>query len=113
MPSLQRFTQLSVPRQVLVRLFQSVNFGRIVGVVIGNGDPVFHPEPTVLLDMNLDIEEGKRPETDLADFVLRDEVRRLMASLDCLTNGRIEGIEIRSGIPRRVVFERRLTEVQS
>jgi hypothetical protein len=28
-------------------------------------------------------------------------------------NGRIDRIEVRSGIPRRVVVERRLTEAQS
>jgi len=80
-------------------------------VPIENGDPVFHPEPTVLLDVKLDVDEGERQEADLPDFALRVEVRRLMARLDQLKNGRIERIEVRSGIPRRVVIERRLTEV--
>ena len=110
MGALERFSQLSAPRRALVRLFQSVNFGHILGVTIQNGDPVFHPEPTVLLDVKLDVDEGQRPETDLPDFALRDELRRLMARLDQLKNGRIERIEVRSGIPRRVVIERRLTE---
>jgi len=111
MAALQRFTQLSAPRQALVRLFQSVNFGHILNVAIENGDPVFHPEPSVMLDVKLDADEGERQESDLPDFALRDEVRRLMARLDQLKNGRIERIEVRSGIPRRVVIERRLTEV--
>jgi hypothetical protein len=37
-------------------------------------------------------------------------VRRLMARLDQLQNGRIERIEVRSGIPRRIVIERSLRE---
>ena len=110
MAALERFTQLSTPRQVLVRLFQSVNFGQILGVAIQNGDPVFYPEPTVLVDVKLDADEGERQEADLPDFALRDEVRRLMARLDELKNGRIERIEVRSGIPRRVIIQRRLTE---
>lgn len=110
MAALERFTQLSAPRQALVRLFQSVNFGLILGIAIKGGDPLFHPEPTVLLDVKLDADEGQRQEANLPDFALRDEVRRLMARLDQLKNGRIERIEIRSGIPRRVVIERRLTE---
>jgi hypothetical protein len=111
MAALERFTQLSAPRQALVRLFQSVNFGHILNVAVENGDPVFHPEPSVMLDVKLDADEGERQEADLPDFALRDEVRRLMARLDQLKTGRIERIEVRSGIPRRVVIERRLTEV--
>lgn len=110
MAALERFTQLSAPRQALVRLFQSVNFGHILNVAIENGDPVYHPEPSVMLDVKLDADECERQEADLPDFALRDEVRRLMARLDQLKNGRIERIEVRSGIPRRVVIERRLTE---
>ena len=112
MVPLERFTQLSAPRQALVRLFQSVNFGQILNVAIENGDPVFHPEPSVLLDVKLDADEGERQEADLPDFALRDEVRRLMTRLDQLNYGRIERIEVRSGVPRRVVIERRLTEAR-
>ena len=110
MAALDRLTQLSAPRQAVVRLFQSVNFGQIIGLAIRNGDPVFHPEPTVLLDVKLDADEGERQEADLADFTLRDEVRRLLAHLDQLQNGTVERIEVRSGVPRRVIIERRLTE---
>ncbi|MBZ5622138.1 MAG: hypothetical protein LAQ69_25930 [Acidobacteriia bacterium] len=110
MVALDRLAQLSAPRQALVRLFQSVNFGQIIGLTIRDGDPVFHPEPTVLLDVKLDADEGERPEADLADFMLRGEVRRLFAHLDQLQNGTVERIEVRSGVPRRVIIERRLTE---
>jgi len=106
-----RFSQLSAPRQALVRLFQSINFGQVLGIVVQNGDPVFHPEPTVLLDVKLDADEGIRQEADLPDFALRDEVRRLMSRLEGIKQGRIERIEVRAGIPRRVVIERRMTEV--
>jgi hypothetical protein len=106
---LKRFSQLSTPRQALVRLFQSVNYGEILGVAIQNGDPIFHPEPTVLVDVKLDAEEADRPEEGLQDFELRDEVRRLLAHLDKLKSGKIERIEVRAGIPRRFTIERSLT----
>src|ERR1035438_3730479 len=112
MAALDRLTQLSAPRQALVRLFQSVNFGQIIGLAIENGDPVFHPEPTVLLDVKLDADEGERQEADLPDFALRAEVGRLVSRLPQPKNGRIERIEVRSGVPRRVVIERRLTEAR-
>jgi|HubBroStandDraft_1064217.scaffolds.fasta_scaffold2171901_1 hypothetical protein len=61
MAAFERFSQLWAPRQALVRLFQSVNSGLILGVTIHNGDPVFHPvfhpEPTLFLDVKLDADE--------------------------------------------------------
>ena len=105
----KRFVQLSASRQALVRLFQSVNYGEIQGVVIQNGDPVFHPKPTVLVDVKLDADEGSRPEEGLQDFELRHEVCRLLAHLDELKSGKIERIEVRAGIPRRFTIERHLT----
>ena len=110
MPTFLRLSQLSAPRQALVRLFQSVNFGQILALTIQDGDPVFHPEPMVLMDVKLDAEEGERQELELSDFALRDEVRRLMGHLDELKNGRIERIEVRHGVPWRLTVERRLTE---
>ena len=43
-------------------------------------------------------------------FALRDKVRRLSAHLNQLQNRTVERIEVRSGVPRRVIIERRLTE---
>ena len=106
----ERFSQLSVSRQALVRLFQAINFGELLGVAIKNGDPIFQPQPTALVDVKLDADEGPRPETALADFELRDEVRRLMTRLTELQNGTIVRIEIRAGIPRRLTIERQMAE---
>lgn len=104
------FTQLSAARQILVRLFQSLNFGHIQDLHIRSADPIFDPPPTVFADVKLDSEECQRAEAALPDFTLRDEVCRLLYQLDQLQNGTIERIEVRSGLPRRVVIERRLTE---
>ena len=110
MPNVLRFSQLSAPRQALVRLCQSTNYGCVRRLRVKDSDPVFDPLLQVLVDVKLDADEGPRLEVDLSDFVLRDEVCRLMARLDELGNGMIESIEVRAGIPRRAVIERRLTE---
>ncbi|MBI3681128.1 MAG: hypothetical protein HY235_12120 [Acidobacteria bacterium] len=107
-----RFSDLCAPRQALVRLLQTVNYGQVRGLVVRAGQPVFHPEPTVLMDVRLDSDESARPEIELADFVLRHEVRRLMAQFDQLKEGVVERIEVRAGIPRRVLIEANLTEVR-
>jgi len=106
-----RLAQLSAPRRALVRLFQSINFGQVMGVVIENGEPIFQPPPTVLYDLKLDSEESTRPEAALDDFALRAEVRKLMKYLDTLQDGKLARIEVRSGIPRRVLIERSLTTI--
>lgn len=105
-PSLRRFSQLSVPRQALVRLCQSTNYGLIRNLQVRDSEPIFSPPPVVAVDVKLDADEGLRAEVDLPDFELCDEVWRLMARLDDLKNATIERIEVRAGIPRRIVFER-------
>ena len=99
-----RFAQLSGSRQTLVRLCQVVNYGYIQELNVRNSDPVFDPPPLVLLDVKLDSDNGPRPEADLPDFELRHEFCRLMIQFDELNNARIERIEVRAGIPRRVLF---------
>src|ERR1039458_8503432 len=99
-----RFSQLSASRRVLVRLCQDINFGQIQELHVRNSDPVWDPAPTVLSEIKLDTEDTPRPESELPDFKLSSEIRRLMCRLDQLENGRIERIEVREGIPRRLVL---------
>jgi hypothetical protein len=53
-------------------------------------------------DVKLDADEGARPELSLADFVVSDEVMRLMSLLDRMKCGTIRRVEVRSGVPRRI-----------
>jgi hypothetical protein len=99
-----RFSQLSEARQTLVRLCQAINYGYIQGLDVRDSDPVFDQPPLAFMDLKLDADEGQRPEADLPDFELRYELCRLLVRLDELKNGRIERIEVRSGIPRRLLF---------
>jgi hypothetical protein len=109
----QRFADLTPSRQALVRLCQEINYGQILNLEIRDSDPILGSPPVVLFDVKLDADDGNRQEADLPDFALRDEVRRLMARLDELKDGRIERIEVRAGIPRRILIERRITESPS
>lgn len=112
MTQVTRFSQLSAPRQALVRLLQSINFGHIEGLEVRCGEPVFSPAPTVLVEVKLDSESESRREANLADFELRAEVTRLMQQLDSLGDGAIDRIDVRYGVPRRVVIERPIREVR-
>jgi hypothetical protein len=81
-----------------------VNFGEIRNLLVRDSQPV-PDSSTVLVDEKLDGDHGARGETALADFALCDEVKRLLFRLDEIGNGRIDQIEVRAGIPRRVRFE--------
>ena len=106
-PALPGFRDLSEPRQALVRLFQTINFGHLDGLEVREGEPLFNPAPAVFIELKLDGEAAPRGECDLTGFDLRAEVIRFLAELDRLGNGTIERIDIRYGIPRRMVFEAR------
>jgi hypothetical protein len=98
-----RFSHLSASRQVLVRLCQDVNFGQILDLLVRNAEPIWDPGPIILSEVRLDVEETPRPEGALPDFQLSSEIGRLMRQLDQMKDGKIEKIEIRDGIPRRLV----------
>ena len=108
-----RFSQLSAPRQALVRLCQSTNYGTIHNLVICDSEPaVTSSAPGVLVDFRLDLEERPRQELAVVDFELCAELNRLMVLLDRIENGSISKIEVRAGIPRRVMFESRVSGVR-
>jgi hypothetical protein len=105
MPEIRRFSALSPARQTLVRVSQAVNFGELQNIQVRNGDPIFDDTSLVILDAKLEKDELPRQELNLVDFVLCAEVSRLMSRLDELKNGKIKSLEVRAGIPRRLVFE--------
>ena len=107
-------SDLSSARQALVRLCQSTNYGHIEDLAVRDRDPVFpDPQCLVLVDVKLDAAEIQRPEVADSDFVLCTEVGRLMTLLDTIQDGKIARLEVRAGIPRRIILERRTQEVAS
>ena len=105
-----RFSDLSAPRQALIRLFQTMNFGYIENLHVRDHQPIYLPAPDVLVDVKLDHDEGPRPEMELDDFEVAGEVSRLLVRLDAMKDGRIDKIEVRGGLPRRVVMALPLAE---
>jgi hypothetical protein len=99
-----RFSHLSAFRQRLVRRCQAINYGYIQRLEVKNSEPIFKPETLVYAEIKLDGDDCARSEVGLADFALPDEILRLMAQLDEIQNGVIEKIEVRAGVPRRLVY---------
>jgi hypothetical protein len=106
-----RFSELSALRQRLARLCQSTNYGEINNLPVRDREPILSdPQCIVLMDVKLDSEQHPRPEVGQSDFVLSTELVRLVALIDRIQDGKISKLEIRAGIPRRVVWESRATE---
>src|SRR5262249_26209764 len=105
LPRTVRLSELSPPRQMLVRLCQAINFGSLHRLTILDREPIFSLPPIVILELKLDSDDERRPEVDLDDFQVRDEFHRLLNRIDLFRNGMIERIEVRAGIPRRLFFQ--------
>ena|ERR1700733_5406136 len=99
-----RFSELSGPRQALIRRCQQVGFGTLRKVEVRDREPIFGATE-VIFDLKLDSENAPRPEQNLSDFLVCDEIRRLFSMLDDFVNATIEQIEVRTGVPRRVFIK--------
>jgi hypothetical protein len=103
--SVRHFSELSIQRQLLVRCCQRIDFGKILELVVRGGQPVFTDQTQVMIDIKLDSDPVARPEGELDDFALSAEILRLCSGLDNIRDGIIEQVEVRAGIPRRIVIK--------
>ena len=105
-----RLSDLSPARQALVRLCQIVNRGSIEGLAVFESEPVIDPFPVLVRDVRLDKAEEPRSELGLSDFTLSNEIVRLLGLLDEMKCGVVRLIEVREGIPRRMLVESQISD---
>jgi hypothetical protein len=67
----------------------------------------------VFVELKLDVDDGPRPESHLNRFPLRSQVARFFDRIGSLKHGTVELIEIRHGMPFRMVLEAMPEEVES
>lgn len=89
----------------LVELMQDINFGRIEGLVVEDGQPKFGPRLRVVREVKFGGENGPRPELGANDFLLKQQVIDLFPFFAELQNGVIECLEIKHGLPFRMAVE--------
>jgi len=95
--------QAGAPRRKMVEVMQRVNFGRIERLTICDGQPVLDPHPVVVREHKFGAENGPRPELGTQDFLLKLQVLELFTFFDELQNGVIEALDIKHGLPFRVI----------
>ena len=98
-----RKASLSPARRRLLELLQQVNFGRLESLVIVDGEPVFDPPPRIVREIKFGGENGPRAELGASDFLLKSQVIELLAFFDELQNRTIDVLEIKHGLPFRVI----------
>jgi hypothetical protein len=97
-----RFSQLSPERQALIRLCQSINYGHIQNLKVEDQEPVLQDASVLATaDVRLDAEDPARLELEMDDFILCEEVTRLIALFEKIQNATISKIEVRAGLPPR------------
>ena len=105
MVSVAAKTDLSPAEVQLVELMQGINFGRIKGLHVQAGTPVFTPPPRVVREIKFGGENGPRPETSKQDFDLKAQVRDLFAQLEAMGDGVVHCVEVKYGLPFKMTIE--------
>lgn len=98
-------TSLPLAEERLVRLMQEVNFGQIENLVVRNGRPVFDPPPRIVREVKFGGQNGPRLEVAKGDFALKAQVRELFAQLEELGDGVVQCLEVKHGLPFRMIVE--------
>ena len=96
---------ISAPRRKLLEVMQDINFGRIEGLQVREGEPVFDPPPRVIREIKFGGDNFPRPEIASGDFTLKSKVLELFTYLDGFCNGTVETIEIKHGLPFNMKVE--------
>lgn len=91
------------PRRHLLELMQNVNFGRIENLPVRGGQPVLDPPPRIVREIKIGGDNGPRAELGANNFVLKAQVVEFFEHLDRLGDGTVVMLEIKHGLPFRLM----------
>lgn len=94
---------LSMSRRRLVELMQDINFGRLEDVHVCDAEPVLDPAPGIVREIKFGGDNGPRPELHTDDFLLKSQIVEMFAHLDRVRDCHIETLEIKHGLPFRML----------
>jgi hypothetical protein len=93
-----------------VEIIESLCFGVIEHLLIRGGLPCYDPKPRIVQTIKLSSEPEKPPARSCADLTMKKEFETLFDQLSRLDDATVD-IEIRHGLPFRLVLERRHKEL--
>lgn len=94
---------LTPARLAFLELAQRVQYGRVKNLMVLGGEPVLSPPPRIVREVKLGSPTEGPPRQD--DFLLKTQVVELFEHFDRLQNGIIECVEVKGGLPFRIVVE--------
>lgn len=97
------FGSLSLEWQERIREMQRMNFGWLEGLVARNGELLHGPQFNPVPEFKLDSDSSPCPQSKASDFALRAKVRRLIEKVTTLPEGTTICIEVKHGLPFRVI----------
>ena len=84
----------------LVEIMQRLVYGRIAGLLVRDGLPVFDPKPRIIPKFLCSAAPSARsPDHRAADFNLKPEVTSLFQKFALIGNGVIESLVVQNGLP--------------
>lgn len=93
---------LSPARRRLVELMQEVNFGRIEGLYVRDGEPVLEHTPNVLRDIVFGKMNAPNPARGRDDFALKEQLIELFELFDRERSVTVESLVVQNGLPIRM-----------
>jgi hypothetical protein len=103
-------SSLNADQRQTVEIIEAMGFGVIERLVIRGGFPCFEREPRLLQTIKLDLDPHRQADRSCADLTLKQEFESLFDQLSGLGDAIVD-IEIRHGLPFKLVVERRSTEL--
>jgi len=98
-------TSLNRQQQKLIELMQQINFGRISNIPVVGGNPELTAD--TIIEREIKLGNGTRPEQKKDDFTLKQEVLSLFEHLTRMGDGTIRHLEIKHGLPFLIRIEER------
>ncbi|MFN0168663.1 MAG: hypothetical protein ACKV22_19740 [Bryobacteraceae bacterium] len=76
-----------------------LNFGRLEGLHVRHGQPVWDPPPRIVREVKLGGDNSPRPEASAPNFQLKEQVLELFTHIAELGDGVIDVLEVKHGLP--------------
>jgi hypothetical protein len=93
-----------------VEIIETLGFGVLQGLSIQAGQPCFEPAPRIVQSVKLDSDAESKSECANPESALKKQFQVLFRHLSELREGTVD-IEVRHGLPFRLVLERPFTEL--
>lgn len=104
----RRLSNLSPNRRWLVETMQWVGFGQIKGLTIRGGEPQLDPYPEVVVEWKFGAaDNGNHSVARRGESALKTQVTELLERLDTLGDIVVTAIEVRHGLPFRLITNQR------